>query len=80
MRVSLYQPGVKGEFLTFSVSTRGQRRKPFGYTEISNKPAKKNNIIKHSKIQTRIWPPTLNTESHVHPNHSIKFGIKSYTD
>jgi hypothetical protein len=46
MGAYLYQPGAKGEFPTFSVPTRGQRRKPFGHTEISNKPANKNNIIK----------------------------------
>jgi hypothetical protein len=37
---ALYQPEDKGEFPNFSVPTRGQRRKPFGHIEISNKPAK----------------------------------------
>jgi hypothetical protein len=32
--------GAKRELPTFSVPTRGQKRKPFGHTEISNKLAK----------------------------------------
>jgi hypothetical protein len=40
MEDSLYQLGAKGELPIFSVPTRGQRRKAFGHTKISNKPAK----------------------------------------
>jgi hypothetical protein len=39
-REPLYQPEDKGEFPTFSVPTKGQRRKPFRHIEISNKSAK----------------------------------------
>jgi hypothetical protein len=77
---TLYQPGAKGSLPTFSVLTRGQTRKLFGHNEISNEPTKENNIITRNKLQTRIWSSTLNTENHVHPNRSIKFEIKLYTE